>query len=361
MAPAQRRSPLEETHRALGARLTNFGGWDMPLQYAGVVREHNEVRSGCGLFDVSHLGKLSVTGGGAGRALQRALTADVEALPAGRAAYSLVLQEDGGCVDDVFCYRLSGAEWMVVPNAANNADVVEALRRCGAPVEDHWDRWAVLALQGPASLELFERVWPGAPASELKLHSWTWAELEGSRALVARTGYTGERGYELYAPADDAAAIWNRLLAAGAAPVGLGARDTLRLEMGYPLYGHELRRDVNPLEAGLGWALAWDTPFVGRTALAEVRERGPARRLFGIICKDRGVPRQGCAVLAGGDPVGEVTSGNFSPVLKTGIALAYGPSPAVPVLGAHIHVDVRGRPIAATVAKPPFIRTGTKE
>ena len=331
----------------------------MPLQYRGVVAEHNSVRQDCGLFDVSHLGKLRVRGPAAADALQVALTADVVALEPGTATYALALSDEGGCIDDVFVYRLAADEWLVVPNAANVGAVADSIRACGADPVDEWDRWAILALQGPTSFEVFEKVFTDSGATDLKLHSWTGIDCFGAEAMVARTGYTGERGFELYAPAATAERAFEALLDAGAEPVGLGARDTLRLEMGYALYGHELALDINPLEAGLSWALAWDTPFRGRAALESVRERGPARRLFGIVCSGRGVPRQHHQVWRAGRRVGEVTSGNFSPTLGTGIALALGPAEERPEPGSTVEIEARGRRIEGDIVKPPFIRRGT--
>ena len=353
---AERRTPLLEAHRRLGARLTEFAGWQMPLQYRGVIAEHNAVRQDVGLFDVSHLGKLRVQGPGAGDALQAALTADVVALEPGAATYALALTDEGGCIDDVFVYRLDGDEWLVVPNAANVDAVAGSIRACGGDPVDEWERWAILALQGPTSFEVFDKVFPEARATELELHAWRDLDVFGAPGLVARTGYTGERGFELYAPASTSERAFEGLLDAGAQPVGLGARDTLRLEMGYALYGHELALDINPLEAGLSWAVAWGTPFRGRAALEAVRERGPARRLFGVACTGRGVPRQHHAVWSGGGVVGEVTSGNFSPTLGTGIALALGPAEVRPEPGVKVEIEARGRRIAGDIVKPPFIR-----
>ncbi|MDQ4028275.1 MAG: glycine cleavage system aminomethyltransferase GcvT [Actinomycetota bacterium] len=356
MATETRSSALLDVHKTLGARLTDFAGWQMPLQYKGVIAEHNAVRTGVGVFDVSHLGKLRVSGADAGEALQEALTADVIGLEAGRASYSLVLTEEGGVVDDVFVYRLGEREWMVVPNAANVEAVSDAIRRSGGDVEDEWARWAILAIQGPRSFSLFERAFPGSGAPDLELHGWCHLTLEGEKAIVARTGYTGERGFELYAPASTAVTTWRRLTELGATPAGLGARDTLRLEMGYALYGHELSLDINPLEAGLGWAIAWDKSFRGRDALIAIKERGPARRLFGVRCTDKGVPRAGYRVVDDDVTIGTLTSGNYSPTLGTGIALGLGQRAAVPDPGARVDVDARGRMIGGDIVKPPFIK-----
>jgi aminomethyltransferase len=352
----KRASPLLDEHKRLGARLTEFAGWDMPLQYSGVIAEHNAVRTDVGVFDVSHLGKLRVAGGGAGDALQHALTADVLGLESGRATYSLVLFEDGGAVDDVFVYRIGADEWLVVPNAANVGVVADMIRSSGAEPVDEWDRWAILAVQGPASFETFDRAFPGTGATGLKLHRWTTIDVVGDEGMVARTGYTGERGFELYARASVAPQAFNALLDAGAQPVGLGARDTLRLEMGYALYGHELSPEINPIEAGLSWAVAWDTDFRGKEALEEVRRSGGSgRKLFGVVCRDRGVPRQGFTVFSGGVEIGEVTSGNFSPTLGTGIALALGPRDRAPQEDQEVEIEARGRRLRGDIVKPPFV------
>lgn len=347
---------LLDEHRKLGAKLTEFGGWEMPLQYTGIVAEHNAVRNSVGIFDVSHLGKLRVTGAQGGDALQTAVTADIEALGLDQATYALVLTESAGVVDDVFVYRVGDEEWLCVPNAANVQAVATAIADGGYEPVDEWDRWAILAIQGPTSFELFEEVFPSSGATDLELHRWMTLDVFGSPGMVARTGYTGERGFELYAPVDTAPKAFARLLAAGGTPVGLGARDTLRLEMGYALYGHELTLDTNPLEAGLGWAIKWDAPFRGRDALLKIKEEGPARKLFGIRCTDRGVPRQGYSVLAGETEVGEVVSGNHSPTLGTGIALAYAAAAAVPAVGDNVAIEARGRRIAGDIVKPPFIQ-----
>lgn len=353
-----RATPLLGRHAALGAKLTDFAGWQMPLQYEGIIAEHNAVRNSCGVFDVSHLGKLRLTGGAAEDAIQHAVTADVSRLEIGRASYALVLTDDGGCVDDIFVYRVGEDEWLLVPNAANVQAVANAVRSSGGDPEDEWDRWAILALQGPRSYEVYGSVFPGSEASELPLHAWATEDFGGDEGMVARTGYTGERGFELYVPSALAEDVFGRLVDAGATPAGLGARDTLRLEMGYALYGHEIDLETNPLEAGLGWAVKWDAPFRGRDALLKVKEEGPARRLFGLACRDRGVPRAGYTVVIEDQPAGTIVSGNFSPTLGTGIALAYAPADSVPAEGTRVSVDARGRSIAADIVKPPFIERG---
>ena len=355
-----RRTPLLDDHRDLGAKLTEFGGWEMPLQYSGIVAEHNAVRGAAGVFDVSHLGKLRLTGTEAGRALQHAVTADVIALEVGRASYALALTDDAGCIDDLFVYRIAEDEWLVVPNAANVFAVADAIREAGAEPVDEWDRWAILALQGPSSFEIFDKSWPDSGALDLKLHEWTRVDLFGEQALVARTGYTGERGFEIYAPAPVASRTFQTLLDAGVEPVGLGARDTLRLEMGYSLYGHEITLETNPIEAGLGWAVSWNADFRGRPALEKVKDQGPQRKLFGIKCTDRGVPRQGYPVILAEDQIGEIVSGNYSPTLGTGIALAFAPVDRAPSEGDAVEIEARGRRIKGDIVKPPFVKQKPK-
>lgn len=355
MASSDRSTPLLELHRSLGARLTQFAGWDMPLQYEGIVAEHRTIREAAGVFDVSHLGKLTVSGPGAGEALQHALTCDVLGLEVGMARYGLVLTEDAGCVDDVFVYRLANTEWLCVPNAANVGAVAGAIESSGGTPEDRWDTWAILALQGPKSFDVFAEVWPESEAPGLKLHAWTHLSGTDSETIVARTGYTGERGFEIYCPSADAERVFRSLLDAGAKPVGLGARDTLRLEMGYALYGHEIDIDTDPLSAGLGWAVAWDTDFRGKEALLEIKRSEPPKKLFGIMLTDRGVPRDGYPVWRGEDEVGVVVSGNFSPTLGTGIAQAYAARDRVPAVGEHVEVEARGRRLRGDIVKPPFI------
>jgi aminomethyltransferase len=296
-------------------------------------------------------------------ALDEALTADVRALEVGAATYSLVLTESAGCVDDIFVYRIDEADWLVVPNASNVDAVADQIRAsggdgAGGELIDEWDRYSILAIQGPDSYPLVDKVWPDWTATDLKMHRWKEVDVFGEPGLIARTGYTGERGFELYAPVGTAVEAFRAILDAGADPVGLGARDTLRLEMGYALYGHEITTETNPLEAGLGWVIAWDTPFRGRDVLAKVKENGADRKLFGVRCTDRGVPRQGYPVYNGDTVIGEVTSGNFSPTLGTGIALAMGPAELKPAPGDEVAIEARGRRISGDIVKPPFI---TKE
>ncbi|HXY71452.1 MAG TPA: glycine cleavage system aminomethyltransferase GcvT [Actinomycetota bacterium] len=355
-----RRSPLDEAHRALGAKMGVFGGWLMPIEYAGTLAEHDAVRSAVGVFDVSHLGKVSVGGDEALDALQMSLTSDVARVPVGGAQYGLALDDDGGIVDDLIVYRLGRDDYLVVPNAAN-AERVLAQISSHAPADVELalrDDLALLAVQGPRSLELVEPLFPQAsPLAYMSCDRSSWV---GGPVVVARSGYTGERGYELFVDIASAEDLWDRLLRDGEPlairPCGLGARDTLRLEMGYPLHGNDISEDRTPLEAGLGWAVAMDKgEFPGREALEAQRSEGIPSRLVGLRMTDRLIPRSHYAVYAAEEPVGEVTSGTFSPTLRSGIALAYVERRDDLLPGATVEVDVRGRRGAARIVDPPFV------
>jgi len=349
--PDLRPSPLDDRHRALGASMTGFAGWDMPLNYGSVVGEHAAVRSDCGVFDLSHLGTLRVTGAGAEAAVRRALSNDVTALQVGRAHYSLCLDEQAGIIDDLLVYRLPDALF-VVPNAANAAAVAERLRDAAsgdAEVADVKDDLACLAIQGPRAAEV--AIGAGFPVGGMRYLDCE--PLGDGPGVLARSGYTGEVGYEAFVPVEDAPSLWDRVLAAGAVAVGLGARDTLRLEMGYPLHGQDISQATTPVEAGLGWAVK-GTGFAGSQAYAATKERGPARRLRGLRATGRGIPRAHCAVSLGGTAVGETTSGTFSPTLRVGVALGYLDVEACE-LGSVVDIDVRGRAVAAEVVRPPMV------
>ncbi|WP_300014019.1 glycine cleavage system aminomethyltransferase GcvT [Pseudonocardia sp.] len=344
-------SPIHERHVALGATLGAFGGWSMPLSYpGGTVAEHTAVREAVGVFDVSHLGKLAITGRGAADVVDSVFTADLGRIAPGQAQYTLCCTEGGGVVDDVILYLAGPDEVLAVPNAANAAAVAEILRAAGATVTDQHRDLAVLAVQGPRAPEVLAGLLPGLP--ELDYMSFA----DAGDVRVCRTGYTGERGYELLVPAADAPAVWDAIVAAGAQPAGLGARDTLRTEMGYPLHGQDLSVDISPVQAGSGWAVGWDKPdFRGRAALVAEKAAGPARRLRGLRATGRGVPRPGMDVLADGTRVGVTTSGTFSPTLRAGIALALIDTAAGIGLDDTVTVDVRGRSLPCTVVKPPFV------
>lgn len=353
-----RHSPLDGRHRALGATMTAFGGWDMPLDYGTVVGEHLAVREQCGVFDLSHLGTLRVTGEGALAAVQRTFSNDAAALEVGRAQYTLCLDDDGGIVDDLLLYRLPWG-FFVVPNAANAATVADAVRAAavavgGGEVTDVKAELACLAVQGPQAPERAGGVdLPVAGMAYLDCREMPALGGDPGLQVLARSGYTGERGFEVFIEAGRAEGLWDRLLEVGVTPAGLGSRDTLRLEMGYPLHGNDISPATSPVEAGLNWAVKPETEFVGRGAYVRAKEAGPRRRLRGLRARARGIPRAHCRVSAGGRPVGETTSGTFSPTLRLGIALAY-LDPGVS-LGDTVEIDVRGRALQAEVVRPPFV------
>ena len=346
--PSSRRSPLHDAHVALGAKMVGFGGWEMPLHYpSGTIAEHRACREAAVVFDVSHLGTVRVTGAVAFDALQHALSNDLRRIHPGRAQYTHLLDDDGFVVDDIIVWWVDEQRFDVMPNASNTKSVLDALGGTDVTAER-----AVIAVQGPAARERLGGVSPAAASvHRFSVERFEW---DGQACLVAGTGYTGEDGVEVAVPAEVAPQFWEAVMDAGIPPAGLGARDTLRLEAGLPLHGHELGPGITPLQAGLGWVVAWGKPgFRGREALAVERERGVARRLRGLVCDGRQPPREGCPVLAGDVPVGTVTSGNFSPVLGRGIALAL-LRPATEV-GDELTIDVRGRRLGARVAALPFV------
>jgi aminomethyltransferase len=363
---ALRHTPLHERHLALGAKTGDFGGWEMPIEYGGVLAEHAAVRDGVGVFDVSHLGKASVRGPGAAAFVDRCLTNALGRIGPGQAQYTLCCDESGGVVDDLIGYVHADDDVFLVPNAANTAEVVRRLAAAaptGVEVADRHEEYGVLAVQGPRSAELLDRL--GLP-SGLDYMSFTVSEWQGRPVIVCRTGYTGEHGYELIPGWDDTGALWDAVLVAGAdlgvRPCGLGARDTLRTEMGYPLHGNDLSLDITPLQARAGWAVGWDKPeFWGRDALLAEREHGPRRRLWGLEAVDRGIPRPHMAVLgADGATIGEVTSGTFSPTRRVGIGLALLDVAADVAAGDEVAVDVRGRRSAVRVVAPPFVESSVR-
>ncbi len=358
-----RRSPLHDRHVALGAKFASFAGWDMPLEYAGggVIAEHTAVRERVGIFDVSHLGKATVTGPGAAAFVNRCLAGDLDRISAGQAQYTLCCDDaSGGVVDDLIVYRYGDDDLFLIPNAANTAEVVRRLRAAAPPeitVTDRHGDYAVLAVQGPRSAAVLDAV--GLP-SDHERNSFRVGSHQGVDVVVCHTGYTGEHGYEVVVPAEQAGGVWDGLLAAGEEygmrPAGLGARDTLRTEMGYPLHGQELSLDISPVQAKVGWAVGWKKPeFWGRDALIAEKAAGPRRTLFGLEAVDRGIPRAHMAVLKDNMPIGEVTSGTFSPTRRIGIALALLSTSAGVALGDEVEVDVRGRRSRMKVVKPPFV------
>jgi aminomethyltransferase len=356
-----RRSPLHERHVALGASMTVFGGWQMPLHYGSIVAEHRAVREGCGVFDLSHLGTLRVTGQRAVETVQQAFTNDAAALPVGRAHYTLCLDEQGGIIDDLLAYHLSWG-FFVVPNAANTTAVQAVLvamipQTGGCEVVDVKDGMACLAVQGPRSAKVLASA--GVDVSGLSYLDCRPLPLGDPKlrppeaGVLARSGYTGEHGYELFTPAVLASALWDRVVKAGARPAGLGARDTLRLEMGYPLHGNDISPATSPIEARLGSAVKIDAPFRGRDAYLRAQAAGPNRRLWGLRATSRGIPRAHCTVRRDGKTVGETTSGTFSPTLRVGLALAY--LDVAINEGEEVEIDVRGKSLPARVVKPPFV------
>ena len=359
-----RRSPLDGVHRRSGAKLASFGGWEMPLEYAGTIGEHLACRQRAAMFDVSHLGTVRVEGRDAYERLQMTLTNDLGKIGPGRAQYTHLLDHDGSVLDDIIVWwRRDGQQdeptdapsdapgdaqvFDVMPNASNTAGVLDALGG-----RDITHERAVIAVQGPAARELVATVVPGA--EEIRRFRVGRVEWRGSALTVAGTGYTGEDGVELAVPVDQAEQLWGALADAGVVPAGLGARDTLRLEAALPLHGHELGSGITPLQAGLGWVVAFDKPtFRGRDALLAERERGVHRHLVGIATMGRRPPRAGCEVLVAGQRVGEITSGNYSPVLEHGIALAF----VTPEIVAPTAVDVvvRGSVLGGNVVETPFV------
>lgn len=357
--------PLEDRHRDMGASFAEFGGWLMPVSYAGTVSEHNATRDAVGLFDVSHLGKALVRGPGAAAFVNSALTNDLNRIGPGKAQYTLCCTESGGVVDDLIAYYVDDDEIFLVPNAANTAAVVDALQAAapsGLTITNQHRAYAVLAVQGPRSVDVLGEL--GLP-TDMDYMAYADTSFSGVPVRVCRTGYTGEHGYELLPPWDSAGVVFDALAAAvsasGGEPAGLGARDTLRTEMGYPLHGHELALDISPLQARCGWAIGWKKEaFFGRDALLAEKEAGPARLLRGLRMVGRGVLRAGLTVLAGDTPVGVTTSGTFSPTLQAGIALALIDTDAGVEDGQEITVDVRGRRAACEVVRPPFVAVKTR-
>ena len=360
-------SPLHDRHEALGAKFAAFGGWSMPLEYpSGVVKEHTAVREAVGIFDVSHLGKAVVAGPGAADFVNRTLTNDLGRIGPGQAQYTLCCDDEtGGIVDDLIAYLHSDERVLLVPNAANTAEVVRRLEAAapdGVTVTDEHRDHAVLAVQGTKSDEVLAKL--GLPVGHDYM-SFAVAPFEGADVVVCRTGYTGERGYELIAPNAVAVPLWDALLEAGAEfdmlPCGLGARDTLRTEMGYPLHGQDISLDVTPNEGRIGWAVGWKKDaFWGREVLLAEREAGPKRILRGLVATGRGIPRPHMSVSLTPDVLlGEVTSGTFSPTLRKGIGLALVPSFVNP--DAEVGVDIRGRREIFQLVKPPFLDPSVRE
>jgi aminomethyltransferase len=356
------RTPLYEAHVRAGARMVPFAGWEMPVQYEGVRAEHVAVRTAAGLFDVSHMGEIETRGPRAAEFLRHLLTNDIAKVAPGGAQYSLLCRDDGGVLDDLFTYRFApeGGEerFLTVVNASNTPSDFDWFRRRaedwdGVEVADRSADYAMLALQGPTALDVLGAVLDEGDVPRRFQHGDT--TVAGVPVLLCRTGYTGEDGVELLLDPAAAPGVWDALVGAGARPAALGARDTLRLEVCYPLYGNDLSTDRTPIEAGLGWACALDKQFIGNERLREQAERGTAERLVPFVFTGAGIPRQGCTVLHGGERVGSVTSGTLSPCLEVGIGMAY-VSAHLAEPGTDLIVDVRGKERPARVSTKPLYK-----
>jgi aminomethyltransferase len=354
-------SPLHDKHQALQAKMADFGGWLMPIEYpgAGVLAEHAAVREKVGLFDVSHLGKASVVGPGALDFLNQCLTNDLNKIKDGSAQYTLLCTPNGGVIDDLIAYRNSADDFFLVPNASNTSDVVKVLQEnasTGIEVKNLHNEFAVLAIQGPLASQVLSQL---GISTDIDYMAFTHVSISGADVIVCRTGYTGEHGYELLPKVADASRVWDAITDViapmGGLVCGLGARDTLRTEMGYPLHGHELSLQISPVEASAGWAVGWKKDsFIGSEILKGQREGGATRKSFALKSLDRGIPRAGMAVKnTNGETVGEITSGTFSPSLKVGIGLALLKSDIE--LGQTLIIDVRGRDSQCEVVKLPFV------
>jgi aminomethyltransferase len=339
------RTPLYERHVGLGARLVPFAGWEMPVQYEGVILEHLAVRNDCGVFDVSHMGELEVEGPRARELLQSLLSNDLDKIASGEAQYTLLTNERGGIVDDLIVYELEAQRFLLIVNASNRQADFSWLRERevrGSDVRDVSDEYALLAVQGPRSIERL-----GLP--DARAFTFAEGEIDGVECMVNRTGYTGERGVELLVPSEDAGELWDRVVERGARPCGLGARDTLRLEVCYPLHGNDISTETDAISAGLGWVCALDKDFMGAMELRRIRESGPETRLSAFVMEERGIPRQGMAIAEGG----EVTSGSHSPMLERGIGMGY-VSAALAQPGTELTIDIRGRARRASIVKKPI-------
>ena len=343
------RTPLYERHVAAGARMVPFAGWEMPVQYEGVIPEHRAVRTDWGVFDVSHMGQIHVEGPSARDLLQRLLSNDLDKVEDGGAQYTLLTNERGGIIDDLIAYRLNPNRYLLVVNASNREPAygwLKAEEQRGSEVTDMSEECALLAVQGPVSIEKLGL--PDAPAFTHEM-----GEVDGVEVMVCRTGYTGEAGVELMCTADDGPALWDAVVSRGATPCGLGARDTLRLEVCYPLHGNDITPDTDAISAGLGWACALDQDFTGADELRRIKAEGPARRLVPFVMDEKAVPRQGMPIEGGG----EVTSGTHSPMLDQGIGMGYVPV-AQAAAWSELTIDVRGRPRRAQVVTKPIYKRG---
>lgn len=349
---------LHSKHIALNAKMAEFAGFDMPIQYSGIVDEHMAVRKAAGVFDVSHMGNFFVSGPGCRRFLQSVLTCDVDAIAMGQAVYTLLCLPTGCAVDDLIIYSIRPDYYMLIVNASNIAKDFAWLMKhkpADAELTDRSAELAILAVQGPGAAAILDTLTQNR-FSGLKTFSVAELPVMGTPAIVTRTGYTGEDGAEIVIDNAKAGALWDALLAKGVKPAGLGARDTLRLEMGYTLYGHEINEQTNVLEAGLGWIVKLDKKddFIGKAALLATKKAGLKRKMVGLLTQDKGIPRAGCDVFKNGQKVGVTTSGGHSPILNKGVALALVDSASAD-LGTALEVDVRGRKLAVAVVKRKFV------
>jgi aminomethyltransferase len=357
-----RRTPLYETHRRLGARMMDFGGWEMPVQYSGILEEHHAVRRGVGIFDVSHMGEIEIRGPEVARLVNWMTTNDVSRLTRGQAQYSAMLYEHGGFVDDILVHKVAEDSYFLCVNAANQEKDYRHIaehNRFDARVENAGSRYAQLAIQGPRALQTLQKL-TRTPLAQIRYYHFVDGEVSGAPARIARTGYTGEDGFEIYIAPEHAPHLWGAILDAGAEfgmkPCGLGARNTLRLEAAMALYDHEVHASVTPWEAGLDWIVKLEKgDFIGRNALLKRKQRGLSRKLVGFEMQDRGIARDGYEAYVDGSPAGWVSSGGPSPTLNKNVGLCYLPAARARV-GQPIHILTRGKPAAAAIVPTPFYR-----
>jgi aminomethyltransferase len=357
-----KKTPLNHTHNVLGAKMTDFGGWEMPVEYSSIIDEHHAVRSHCGLFDICHMGEIMISGEKAAESVQKLITNDLKKLEYKKVLYTPICNEEGGIIDDLLVYMLGEDKFLLVVNAANTIKDFEWIKANAYPqtkVENLSDNYALLALQGPESKNVLKKL-SDIELDDIDYYHFEEAEVAGVEMIISRTGYTGELGYELYFAADKAEEIWQRLIKAGEEfklmPAGLGARNTLRLEKGYALYGNDIDENTNPIEAGLGWTVKLDgEDFIGRDSLLKIKEECCSRRLKGIVITGRGMARHGYDIYADGEKIGEVTSGSYSPSLKKSIAMGY-LNEEYTKTGSKIQIKIRDRFVEAEVVELPFLK-----
>jgi len=360
-----KKTPLNDVHRELGAKLIDFGGWEMPVQYAGIIEEHETVREKCGIFDVSHMGEIRVKGPEALNNVQRLVANDVERLEEGQILYSPMCYPDGGIVDDLLVYKIKDDEYLLVVNASNTEKDWEWIKENSldnVELENQSNEYGQLAVQGPEAKNIINKL-SDIDLDSMKYYCFACGEVAGKEVILSRTGYTGELGYEIYLQKEDAVEVWNKIMEVGKeyglAPIGLGARDTLRLEMKYCLYGNDISKDTHPLEAGIGWTVSLDKEdFIGKDVLVKHEEEGYDRKLVGFKLLGRGIPRHGYKVEHEGEEIGEVTSGSFSPSLKENIGLAY-VKKELAEIGQEIEIVIRKKAVKAEIVKTPFVKNNS--